>query len=171
MAELAVTALGADRPGIVAVLAEALHDRGANVEDIGMTTLEGHFAVLLTVDVDDDPAELEQALHDACSELGVVVAVRPAVASPLPVATHLLSVVGHDQPGLLATVTRAVADTGATIVDLAGRSLPDDDEATYALSLELVVPPDHPELADHLADACDRLGVDHTLHQVNAEIH
>lgn len=170
MAELAVTALGADRPGIVAVLAETLHQRGANVEDVGMTTLEGHFAVLLQVDVDDEPADLETALHQACTDLGVVVAVRPAVTSPLPVATHLLSVFGHDQPGLLATVTRAVADTGATIVDLAGRTLPENDDATYALSLELVVPPDHPELADHLADACDRLGVDHTLRAVNGEV-
>ncbi len=168
MTELAVTALGADRPGIVAVLAEALLARGGNVEDVGMTTLEGHFAVLMQVDIDDDPVELEAALHRAGQGLGVLVAVRPAVTRPLPTATHLLSVYGHDQPGLLAAVTRAVADTGATIVDLEGRALPEEGPSTYALSLELVVPADHPELAEHLAEACRRLDVDHTLHELAA---
>ena len=41
---VAVTAVGADRPGIVAAVSRALYDVGGNIEDSRMAILGGHFA-------------------------------------------------------------------------------------------------------------------------------
>ena len=54
MPELAVTAIGRDRPGIVASVTGALLDLGGNVEDSQMSILGGHFAVMLLVAVPDE---------------------------------------------------------------------------------------------------------------------
>ena len=46
---LAVTAIGRDRPGIVAAITSALLEAGGNVDDSQMSILHGHFAVMLIV--------------------------------------------------------------------------------------------------------------------------
>ena len=42
-----MSAIGKDRPGIVADLAELIFEHGCNLEDSSMTILGGEFAVLL----------------------------------------------------------------------------------------------------------------------------
>src|SRR6266481_3460631 len=46
---VAVTAVGADRPGIVAAVSRVLYDIGGNIEDSRMAILGGHFAMVLIV--------------------------------------------------------------------------------------------------------------------------
>ena len=43
--KLVITALGADRPGIVNELSEALYARQLNIEDSRMSVLGGEFAI------------------------------------------------------------------------------------------------------------------------------
>src|SRR5438094_166616 len=45
----AVSAVGADRPGIVAAVTGAFLEHGCNLEDTSMTILRGHFAMMLVV--------------------------------------------------------------------------------------------------------------------------
>lgn len=172
MPELAVTAIGVDRPGIVAAVAGVLHERGGNVEDSAMTILGGHFAIVLLVRADDGPEQLQAALDEATREQGLTVHVTPAGegrASPNP--THLLSVYGPDRTGILAGVTAALADAGANITDLETRLLgADGDEPVYAMVIELVAPAeDHGALAAAVTAVCDDLGVDHTLRTIDTE--
>lgn len=169
MPELAVTAIGADRPGIVATVTRVLHERGGNLEDSAMTILGGHFAIVLLVRSDDDPAELRAALETATSDLGLTVSVSrtdPGVtAAP---ATHLLSVYGADRPGIVAAVTGALAGCGANVTDLETQVIGDGDDAVYAMLIELSVGDDAP-VVDAIAAACEELGVDHTLRTIDAE--
>lgn len=172
MSELAVTALGADQPGIVAAVAEVLRERGGNVEDSAMTILGGHFAIVLIVASEDDPADLQQALTDATAEFGLTVSVTLAGqghASAEP--THLLSVYGSDRPGILAGVTRALADLGANITDLETRLLSAEDRPVYAMVIELALPEGSSQenLESDIGEACARLGVDHMLRTIEAE--
>lgn len=171
MGERAVTAVGVDRPGIVAAVAEVLHERGGNIEDSAMTILGGHFAVVLLVETDDDAATLEEALTQATAHLGLRVAVADAGATPTSAdATHLLSVYGSDRPGLLARVTRTLADLEVNITDLETRLLSGDDRPVYAMVVELVAPEGRSDdLADSIRTACQELGVDHTLRTIDAE--
>lgn len=171
MPALAVTAVGADQPGIVAAVAAVLRDRGANVEDSAMTILGGHFAIVMLVDVPSDAPTLQDALADATEALGLTVHVTPATgghASADP--THLLSVYGPDRTGIMAGVTAALAQVGANITDLETRLLgADGDDPVYAMVIELVSPDGHEEVATAVAAACEELGVDHTLRLIEAE--
>ena len=49
MRSFALTAVGADRPGIIAAVAECLLDHGMNVTDSNMGILRGYFATTLVV--------------------------------------------------------------------------------------------------------------------------
>ena len=171
MPELAVTAIGADRPGIVAAVASVLHDRGANVEDSAMTILGGHFAIVMLVESDDEATEVQDALTEATEGFGLTVHVTAASgghASADP--THLLSVYGPDRTGILAGVTAALARAEANITDLETRLLgADGDQPVYAMVIELVAPDGHEAVASAVADACEQLGVDHTLRAIEAE--
>lgn len=169
MAELAVTAVGADRPGIVAAVADVLRERGGNVEDSAMTILGGHFAIVLIVSSEDEPAELREALLAATSEFGLTVSVSRADGSRGAIApTHLLSVYGADQPGILAGVSRALADVGANVTDLETRVLGASTEPVYAMVVEVVCPDDE-ALVARLETVCAELNVDHTLRTIDAQ--
>jgi glycine cleavage system transcriptional repressor len=169
MSELAVTAIGADRPGIVAAVARVLHDRGGNVLDSAMTILAGQFAIMLLVETDDDPDALRDALFAGGGELALTVTVTPAGTSNAPSdPTHVLSVYGSDRPGIMAGVAEALADVGANITDLETRVLSASDAPVYAMVIELATA-DAERVAAVLDDVCARLGVDHTLRALETE--
>lgn len=169
MHELAVTAIGADRPGIVAAVTRVLQDRGGNLEDSAMTILGGHFAIVLLVATEEGADALSSALAEATGELGLTVSVSEADGRRKPVdATHLLSVYGTDRPGIVAGVTETLADLGANITDLETQVIGSRDDAVYAMVIELVAPEDE-GLAERLDDVCAMLGVDHTLRTIESE--
>jgi glycine cleavage system transcriptional repressor len=166
--EFAVTAVGADRPGIVAAVAAVLHERGGNVEDSAMTILGGHFAIVLLVSADDTEEQLRGALQDATGELGLTISVSRAGAERRPAEpTHLLSVYGADKPGIVAAVTAELAAQGANITDLETQVI-GDDEPVYAMVIELVAA-DESGLGAGLERVCRDLAVDHTLRAIEAE--
>ncbi len=169
MHELAVTAVGVDRPGIVAAVTEALHERGGNLEDSAMTILGGHFAIVLLVRTAEEPETLRDALVTATATFGLTISVSRADADRRAVqATHLLSVYGVDRPGIVAGVTRALADAGANVVDLETQVLGEGTEPVYAMVIELEVE-DATAVAENVAASCEALGVDHTLRTIHAE--
>jgi glycine cleavage system transcriptional repressor len=166
--EFAVTAVGADRPGIVAAVAAALHQRGGNIEDSAMTILGGHFAIVLLVAADGTAEELGAALRDATADLGLTISVSAAGAERRPAEpSHLLSVYGADKPGIVAAVTAELASQGANITDLETQVI-GDEEPVYAMVIELVAA-EAGGLAAGLDRVCDELGVDHTLRAIEAE--
>jgi glycine cleavage system transcriptional repressor len=141
MPELAVTAIGADRPGIIARVTGVLLSYGGNLEDSQMTILGGQFAIMLLVATDTDPSELERALAEATSDLGLVVTVRPVGAGAASAApTHVLSVYGADRPGIVHHTCQALAEAGVNVTDLTTRTLA-GEQAVYAMLLEIAVPP------------------------------
>ncbi|MGH2838428.1 MAG: ACT domain-containing protein, partial [Thermoleophilaceae bacterium] len=73
MARFALSAIGRDRPGIVAGVSGALLKHGANIEDSRMAILSGHFTVMLIVSTpaDADVDALGRDLDAARDELGL----------------------------------------------------------------------------------------------------
>jgi glycine cleavage system transcriptional repressor len=171
MHELAVTAIGTDRPGIVAAVTRVLHERGGNLEDSAMTILGGQFAIVLLVSTDDEPDALEAALAEATAPLGLAVSVtRAQGAGRDSEATHLLSVYGADKPGIVAGVTGALADVGANVVDLETQLVGGSEHPVYAMLIELATD-DADGVSRAVATACEALGVDHTLRTIDTEIY
>jgi glycine cleavage system transcriptional repressor len=174
---VAVTAFGADRPGIVAAVTKVFVERGCNLEDTSMTILRGHFAMMLVVDAPPGftPRELERALDDAVRELDLVLAVR-SLDDTVPVSPEgdawTVSVYGADQPGIVHRVSRLLADASVNIVDLTTRVIGDPAHPAYAMLLEVTVPRtlDLEELRARLNELAGTLGVECSLHESAADI-
>jgi glycine cleavage system transcriptional repressor len=172
VAHFAVTAIGADRPGIVAAVTGALRDLGGNLEDVSSTILRGHFAMMLVVDAPGDAAEMRAALEAATGPLGVQVHVADveAGAPERPRATHTLTVYGSDRPGIVAEMTALLAQRGVNITDLSCRRTAEPDPI-YAMVAEVAVPGglDVEDLERSLGGAARGLGVDVTFNPVEVE--
>jgi glycine cleavage system transcriptional repressor len=137
---LAVTAVGADQPGIIARVTGVLLEHGGNLQDSTMTILGGQFAIVLLVESAADPESLESDLSAATSDLGLVVAVRNVgQGAQSPPATHMLSVYGADRPGIVHRVTSQLADRGINVSDVTTRVL-HGERPVYAMVLEVALP-------------------------------
>ena len=169
---IAVTVVGVDRPGIVAAITRVLYERGCNLEDVSSTILRGHFSMMLVVGApgDLDPDALEDELAAAGSDLGLTVTVRPVEAASTEVAqpTHMLSVYGADQPGIVFRVATSLAEAGVNITDLTSRVIGEPDSPVYALMLEVVVPGGLDP--DSLLSLGSDLDVEVSIHPVEADL-
>jgi glycine cleavage system transcriptional repressor len=169
MNELAVTVIGHDRPGIVADVAERLAGLGANLTDSTMTRLRGHFAMTLVCN-GPAAAEVEAALQPLCAEgqlLATVRQVRPEAETTAAGEPYVMSVHGADRLGIVAAVTRVLADAGGNITDLTTRLR----GTLYLLVAEVDLAPGSAEAtAARLAAVADELGVDVTLRPADPDV-
>ena len=138
MPDYAVTAVGRDRPGIVAAISRALLAFGGNIQGSQMSMLGGQFAVMLVVTVDDGTPEdeLSASLGEVREELGLQALTFTPVDEPtatLPRATHRLRVQGKDRPGMIATTSAVLAGHGVNIIDLESRVEPGDERLSVLL--------------------------------------
>lgn len=167
MGELAVTAIGADRPGIIARVTGVLHEHGGNLQDSAMTVLGGQFAIMLLVDTDATPEELETSLTAASADLGLVVAVRAVgEGSHTPAATHVLSVYGSDRPGIVHAVAQGLAERQINVTDVATRVL-EGERPVYALMMEAALPADVDAETLREALAAEVSGVEVSIHPLD----
>jgi glycine cleavage system transcriptional repressor len=142
--ELAITALGRDRPGIVAGLTAALLPLGANLHDCRAALLRGSFAMVMAVEVPDeiDAAAARDAIAPAAAALGLEVWVGVATgAEHTPSGERcVISVYGADHPGIVHATSSALAALGINILDLSSRVV--GDPPVYVLGIEAELPPD-----------------------------
>jgi len=177
VAEFAVTAIGADRPGIVAAVTAALAEAGCNLEDSSMTILGGHFAILLLLEAPDtaDGPTLEAALAPAATAFGLVVSVQPVGTAPAEAAAepaYTATVYGADRPGIVNRVTEALASLGVNIVDLTTRVIGSPEAPVYAMLLDLTLPSgvERAQVAQALNRVSEEIGVDTSLHEAQPDI-
>ena len=170
---VAITAIGADRPGIVAGVTEVLYDLGCNLEDATSTILRGHFSMVLIVraPTDKGPATLEARLSDVAERLELVITARHVDETRVEIVapTHMVSVYGSDRPGLVFRVAELVARAGGNITDLESRVIGPEDSPVYALMLEVAID-EATDLSPELERLKAELGVDVSVHRVDADV-
>ncbi len=163
----ALSAIGRDRPGIVADLSELIYECDCNLEDSSMTILGGEFATLLLLS--GQSADSAQRLSTACKRLEwekrLTVFFRPLEDEPLPYGTqekarsYELLATGVDKAGLVARIARCLADHGINIVQMNTTAQPEPGSGTviYNMRITLDVPSRVDETTlrerlDHIAD-------------------
>ena len=170
---LAVTVVGADRPGIVAAITRALFELGCNLEDATSTILQGHFSMMLVVKPPEGVAveEVDRRLQAAGKPLGLVVAARPVADahSQSPVPSHMVSVYGSDRPGIVFRVAEVLAENGANITDLTSRLIGTEEQPVYAVMMEVAVP-DPETTTTALEQLRGELGLDVSLRPLEADL-
>lgn len=177
MPHFAVSAVGADRPGIVAAVTGVLVDHGCNLEDTSMSILRGHFAMMLVVAGPEDlaAATLEEALTAAAGRFDLVVAVRTiddAVPSSPAGDDWNVAVYGADRPGIVHEVASLLAQAHVNIVDLTTRLIGGESHPVYAMILDVTLPSglSGDELAARLETRAKELGVECSVHPSEADI-
>jgi len=149
---IAVTVLGHDRPGIVALL-------------------RGHFAMVLLVRTGASAEAVEAALHPLGADGSLVINARvlgdPAT-SPIRGPVYALRVHGSDRPGIVATITGVVARHDVNIIDLGTRLV----EGLYILIAELQLPSEAAAvgLSAELRGAAEELGVEVHLSPIDDDL-
>jgi glycine cleavage system transcriptional repressor len=176
MRHFALTAVGRDRPGIVAGITAVLLAHDVNVEDSQMTILRGHFTMMLIVaageQVDDAAlaADLRAVGEELELELLTIGAVDELATADEPEPSHIVSVYGVDHPGIVHAVSSALAERGITITDLTTRLVTESDEPLYALMMEVAIPADAvAEVTDALTTAGTEQGVEVTVRRLEAD--
>jgi glycine cleavage system transcriptional repressor len=145
MRHFALSAVGRDRPGIVAGVSADLLAREVNIEDSQMSILRGHFALvlILTAAEDLDAKTLESDLASTAARLELdaltLSEISEAHASAEP--SCIVTVYGVDHPGIVHSVAAALAERRVNITDLQTRLVGDPSgEEIYAMTLELSLP-------------------------------
>jgi len=127
-----LSAIGQDRPGLVAELAQLIYDCDANLEDSRMTILGSDFAVILLASSSavDCGNRLAQGAKRLERDHGLTILIRSLTGGPrpgIPAPGHILYRVraaGEDRAGIVAQVCRSLAEHGVNIVELETRSQP-----------------------------------------------
>ena len=166
MTTLAVSAVGLDRPGIIAGVAERLAAPGANVTDSRMAILRGHFAMTLIVEGAEADALAADLAHLDALETFSVTEVAEAAANPRSEPNAVVSVHGADHPGILAAVTRVLAEEGVNVCDLQTRLA----QSLYVMVIDVAVPPEAAGLEARLQAVAAEQDVTITLRPLEPDV-
>jgi len=175
MPQLALSAIGRDRPGIVAEVTRALLGHSLNITDSQMAVLGGRFTMMLIVDAPDGTdldavhEELKRTRErlslDALSLSALAEAADALAADP----SHIVTVYGVDHPGIVHAVSARLAARAVNVTDLETRLVGD---GLYAMVLEVALPLElDPEaLAAMLAEVGAEQGVEVTVRPLEADV-
>lgn len=154
----AVSVVGADRPGIVAGVTEALYKLGCNIADSSCAMLAGEFAMILIVSHKKPftKALLIEELKPVCERMAMTLSVRHLPQGEedrkeTPGEICQITVYGADQPGIVYRVTSTLAARQINIMDLQTKLAGTEQEPVYIMLLEAVLPDDcAPEAVEQL---------------------
>jgi glycine cleavage system regulatory protein len=147
-ATLVMTVIGADRPGLVQMVAARVADHGGNWLESRMCRLGGQFAGILRVEVlVDRRDELVNALRTLDVDgLRVIIHAEGGVATGNVAQGSLATVelVGTDRPGILRSVSGVFAAHGINVEELASErtNAPMDGGVLFQARAKLFVPAD-----------------------------
>ena len=173
-----MSAIGEDRPGIVADLAELIYDCDGNLEDSRMARLGSEFAVLLLAS--GQGADLEQRLAAGCKRLEwekrLTVFLRRVEGPPLaasPERQLVCTVTGIDKAGIVARVARTIASHGLSVRDLRSdvRYASNAGTPIYTLRLAIAAPADFAveALRTDLEQVAMDLGLELSLDEIGTD--
>lgn len=160
--DLVLTVLGEDRPGLVSAVSAPVEARGGSWQRSEMVRLAGKFAGVVLVSVPAAAVEGLRADLAALADDGLHVTVEPTgrPAAAADVRTAHLHLVGADRPGIVAEVSRAAAERGVGIEELATALVEAPMAGGTVFELDaLLVAPAHADL-DDLRSALETLGAE-----------
>ncbi|MGC2853895.1 glycine cleavage system protein R [Novispirillum sp. DQ9] len=132
-----------DRTGLVAAVAGALFDLGANFGDATFAVLgeAAEFNALCEIPDDVTVEEVHAALAALPEAAGGSLSVTPfalaAVHGPSGRITHRITVSGGDRPGLIARLAEVFGQYGANIVRLNAERVPEGAATRYVVRIAI----------------------------------
>ena len=166
---MVLSAVGADRPGLVQKVSALIQEGGGNLEDSRMAILGGEFALILLFSGDDTAVTaVEKQVERSAEALGLTFTLRPTQSAVskefLP---YQLRVDGVDRPGIVSGVTAVLAAREINVAALESRVVcaPHSGTPMFSLKAELQLPSQIAlgTLRRALQDYCDDENLDVSL--------
>jgi glycine cleavage system transcriptional repressor len=130
-----LTLVGADRPGIVAAVTDALYQGGWTLGEASMLRLGSNFSIMMMV---AGEGELPATVQQVADDMGLRLHVDPSEGG---LHRHLIPniqirVTGADRAGIVAQVTTALAQTGFNILELESDVAGTADDPVYIMNIQ-----------------------------------
>ncbi len=170
-----LSAIGKDRPGIVADVSEVIFGCGGNIEDSSMSLLRNHFALLLLFSTDREEVhqKLSSGLKRLEEEKHLTVFFSPVTfeeAYPPPkeeTSPYKITTSGVDHAGIVFRVCRLLADRGVNIFNMKTHRILSAESGTpfFEMDMDVEVPRPISEerLREDLHHLADELRIDLVL--------
>ena len=173
MKHFLITAVGEDKPGIVAGITKVLYDKGFNIEDSTMTRLNNEFTVMLIVTTEGEISEdeLKKSFQQVAEEKNLYINVKEIPEEIFEKKQEIgqvynIVVYGADKPGIVYHVAKIFADKNINIADL--RTEKSND--LYLLIAQIEFPPDisEEEVQTNIDRLKEELNIDISLEKEEA---
>jgi glycine cleavage system transcriptional repressor len=145
-----LSAIGKDRPGIVADVSEVIYECGGNIEDSSMSLLRNHFALLLLFSTERE--EVNQKLSAGLKRLEWEKKLT-VFYSPIPIEEahpkakeetnpFKITTSGVDHAGIVFKVCRLLADKRINIADMKTHRILSAESGTplFEMDIDIEVP-------------------------------
>ncbi len=168
----AVTVIGKDKPGIVASVTKVLYKLNFNIEDSSSTLLADQFSMIMIAKSEKKfgTIELKKAFADSRKDMGLSVSVR-FIGTKLEYKNNennrfIISVYGADKPGIVYSISSALAENNINIVDLKTK-LTKSPKPTYVMVMEISAEnTTETELRSILNKRAEEINVDYSIRKV-----
>ena len=176
MKKIILTVIGPDKPGIIASVSDILFKHGCNIENISQTILQSEFAGICVVSIPETLTidVLQKAMSDALDPLNLHVHIshlgeESSSSANIGTEPFIISTCGPDQKGLVAHVSKIIADFGVNISYLKavfeGGSNPDRNIMIFEVDIPLNV--DLTAFSNALKQKAGTLNLDLTVQHKN----
>ena len=145
-----LSAIGKDRPGIVADVSKVIYECGGNIEDSSMSLLRNHFALLLLFSTEREEVnqKVTSGLKGLEGEKNLTVFYSPIPfeeAYPKPkeeTDRFKITTSGVDHAGIVFKVCRLLADRKANILDMETHRVLSAESGTplFEMDIDVEVP-------------------------------
>ena len=173
-----LSAIGKDRPGIVADVSEVIYECGGNIEDSSMSLLRNHFALLLLFSTEKEG--VNQRLSSGLKRLEweknltVFYSAIPLDEVQLwakePMDRFKITTSGVDHAGIVFKVCRVLADGKINIMDMKTHQVFSAESGTplFEMDMEIEVPRSISEqgLREDLHRLANQLMIDLVLRRI-----
>lgn len=169
MKKFSISVLGQDRPGIIAAVTRVLFEQGFNIEDVSQTILQNEFSSIFIVAGPEtvDPQALGDTLQRTTRDLKMHFHIREQELKPprwtqSACESFVITTFGPDQKGLVAHVTKVLADYNVNVTQLQaafrGGDAPDRNFMIY--EVDIPNDTDQQKLRETLTARCRELNLD-----------
>ncbi len=170
---IVLSAIGADKPGIVNDLSKTVTELKGNILDSRMVVMGGEFTLLMMVGAEPEQlTQLDTALTERCRAIGLEAITkktqkRAPVTDAVPYRVHAVAL---DHPGIVHELAGFYSQRAINVEDMHTETYAAPLTGSPMFSLEMVV--NIPariglsELKDQFFDFCDELNLDATIEPV-----
>ena len=170
---IVLSAIGADKPGIVNDLSKTVTELEGNILDSRMVVMGGEFTVLMMIGAPSDQLDkLEPILRERCGEIGLEVIFRrtqkrePATDALL----YRVHAVALDHPGIVHELAGFYSSRDINVEDMHTETYaaPLTGSPMFALEMVVNIPTriGLSQLKDQFFELCDELNLDANIEPV-----